>query len=184
MSDEPVRTEVRTDDGWLDFQEYFVHRRHEPEVHEVRFGGLERARMTPEVGAAIAAATAIVVCPSNPIVSVAPILGVPGVRAALDTARGGGVPVVAVSPIIGGRALKGPADRMLLSLGHEASALGVARIYADLVDTFVIDRADAALAPAVEALGIEQVVTDTIMTDDAARARLAADVLAAAAPRS
>jgi LPPG:FO 2-phospho-L-lactate transferase len=178
MTDEPVRTEVRTDDGWLDFQEYFVHRRHEPTVHEVRFRGLERARTTPEVGAALGAATAVVICPSNPIVSVGPILGVPGLRAALDAARRRGASVVAVSPIVGGRALKGPADRMLESLGHEPSALGVARIYRDLVDTFVLDRVDAALAPDVEALGIAPIVTDTIMSDDPARARLAAEVLA------
>jgi LPPG:FO 2-phospho-L-lactate transferase len=179
MTDDAVRTEVRIDDGWLEFQEYFVHRRQEPTVHEVRFRGIEAAGATPEVRSAIDGARAIVVCPSNPIVSVAPILGVPGLRTGLDAARARGVPVIAVSPIVGGRALKGPADRMLASLGHERSALGVARLYADLIDILVIDQADAALGPAVEALGIGAIVTDTIMTDDAARGRLAAEVLAA-----
>ena len=181
MTDEPVRTEVRTDDGWLDFQEYFVHRRQEPEVHEVRFGGIEMAEVTPEVVEALATADVIAIAPSNPIVSVAPILAVPGVMDAVIGGRERGVPVVAVSGIIGGKALKGPADRMLASLGHEASAVGVARGYAGLVDVFLIDRVDEALAPAVEALGMRAVVTDTVMADDAGRARLAGELLAAAA---
>ena len=143
MADEPVRTEVRTDDGWLEFQEYFVHRHQAPDVHDVRFRGIE---------------------------------------AGLQTARSRGAPAIAVSGIVGGRALKGPADRMLVSLGHESSALGVARLYAEWVDTFVIDTIDADLAPAIQALGLRVVVTDTIMTDDAARTRLAGDVLRAAIP--
>ena len=182
MTDEPVRTEVRTDDGWLDFQEYFVHRRQEPEIHEVRFGGIETAEVTPEVVEALATADVIAIAPSNPIVSVAPILAVPGVMDAVIGGRERGVPVVAVSGIIGGKALKGPADRMLASLGHEASAVGVARGYAGLVDVFLIDRVDEALAPAVEALGMRAVVTDTVMTDDAGRARLAGELLTAVTP--
>jgi LPPG:FO 2-phospho-L-lactate transferase len=177
MADEPVRTEVRTDDGWLEFQEYFVHRRQSPEVSEVRFAGIDAARPTAEVSAALASPAAIVVCPSNPIVSVGPILAVPGMRSLLDAARGRGAPVVAVSPIVGGRALKGPADRMLASMGHEPTALGVARLYADLADVFVLDTVDAPLVPAVEALGLRAVVADSIMADDASRARLAAVVL-------
>ena len=180
MADEPVRTEVRTDDGWREFQEYFVHRRQAPDVHEIRLVGVEASRPTPEVRAAIDGASAIVVCPSNPIVSVGPILAVPGMRALIEAARSRGVPVIAVSPIIGGRALKGPADRMLVSLGHEASAVGVARLYAELVDAFVLDTVDAALADEVAALGIRPVVADSIMTDDASRARLAGVVLEAA----
>ena len=113
--------------------------------------------------------------------SVAPILEVPGMRERVVAARSRGVPVAAVSPIIGGKALKGPADRMLVALGHEASALGVARLYADLVDTFVIDTVDAGLAREVEALGLQAVVTDTIMGDDEARAWVAGEVLAAVA---
>ncbi len=179
MSDASVATQVRTADGWLEFQEYFVHQRQAPDVLGVRFSGIEAAAPTREVLAALADASAIVLCPSNPLVSVAPILAVPGMRAGVASARSRGVPVAAVSPIIGGKALKGPADRMLASLGHESSALGVARLYADLVDVFVLDAIDTGLVPAVEALGMRTLVTDTIMTDDASRARLAAEVLAA-----
>jgi LPPG:FO 2-phospho-L-lactate transferase len=178
MADEPVRTEVRSDDGWLEFQEYFVHRHQEPTVHEVRFGGIAEARPTPEVLTALGSARAVVIAPSNPIVSVGPILAVPGLRDAVAAARARGAPVVAVSGIVGGHALKGPADRMLASLGHESSALGVARIYAGLVDGFVLDAVDAALEPAIAALGMATVVTDSIMSDDRARARLAAETLA------
>jgi LPPG:FO 2-phospho-L-lactate transferase len=178
MADEPVRTELRTDDGWLEFQEYFVHRHQAPTVRDARFRGIEAARPTPEVLAALEAARSVVVAPSNPIVSVGPILAVPGIREALAATRGRGVPVVAVSGIVGGRALRGPADRMLASLGHEPTALGVARIYASLADGFVLDTVDAVLAPAVEALGLRVLVTDTVMTDDAARARLARETLA------
>ena len=180
MSDDPVRTEVRTDDGWLAFQEYFVHRHQEPPVREVRFAGVERSRTTPAVLAAIGEARLIAIAPSNPFVSVAPILAVPGVREAVAGARARGVPVVAVSGIVGGRALKGPADRMLVSLGHDPTALGVARIHMALADVFVLDTEDAALAPDVERLGLRAIVTDTVMTDDASRARLARAVLDAA----
>ncbi len=179
MTDSPVATEVRTAEGWLEFQEYFVHRRQAPDVLEVRFTGLPEAEPTPEVVEAFAAAEAIVIAPSNPVVSVAPILAVPGMRAAIAAARARGVPVAAVSPIIGGKALKGPADRMLAGLGHDSSAVGVARLYADLVDAFVMDQADVDASPAVKALGLHPIVTDTIMTDDASRARLAGEVLAA-----
>jgi LPPG:FO 2-phospho-L-lactate transferase len=181
MSDDPVATEVRTTEGWLEFQEYFVHQRQAPDVLELRFAGIDTAAPTPEVLAAIADAEAIVIAPSNPLVSVAPILDVPGMRQALAAARARGVPVAAVSPIIGGKALKGPADRMLAALGHESSALGVARLYANLIDTYVLDAEDADTARAVEALGLQPVVTDTIMRDDASRARLAGEVLAAIA---
>jgi LPPG:FO 2-phospho-L-lactate transferase len=180
MTDEPVRTQVRTNDGWLDFQDYFVRLRQAPEVREVRFAGIESARPTEEIRPAIEAAEVIVIAPSNPIVSIGPILAVPGLGEILARARARGVPIVAVSGIVGGKALKGPADRMLASLGHESTALGVARLYRELTDTFVLDTLDAALAPAVAELGIHAVVTDTIMTDDASRARLAAAVLAAA----
>jgi LPPG:FO 2-phospho-L-lactate transferase len=184
MADEPVRTHVRTDDGWLDFQTYFVGRHQEPEVREVRFDGIEAARATPEVLAAFDAADAIVIAPSNPFVSVAPILGVAGVREAIDAARARGVPVVAVSGIVGGRAIKGPADRMFASLaGEPPSAVAVARRYAGWVDLFVLDAVDAALEPDVRAMGLETLVADTMMVDDATRARLAGGVLAAIAGR-
>ncbi len=177
MADEPVRTAVLTDDGWLEFQEYFVHRHQAPEVRAVRFDGIDAARPTPEVREALAAADTVVIAPSNPIVSVGPILAVPGMRGEIAAARDRGAPVVAVSGIVGGRALRGPADRMLATLGHEPSALGVARIYADLCDGFILDEADRGLAPAVEALGLDVLVTDTIMTDDASRAAVAGRVV-------
>ncbi len=180
MTDQPVRTEVLTDDGWLELQDYFVRRHQEPEVRDLRFRGAEDATATPEVLAAFEAAEAIVIGPSNPFLSIQPILAVPGIEAALQTARSRGIPVVAVSGIIGGKAVKGPADRMLRSLGHEASALGVARQYPGLADVFVLDRVDEALAPAVEALGMKAVVADTLMRDDAARERLARVVLGTA----
>lgn len=180
MSDDPVRTEVRTDDGWLEFQDYFVRLAQAPTVLEVRFRGIESSRPTAEVVAAIERTRAIIVAPSNPIVSIGPILAVPGIGAAIERARGRGVPSVAISPIVGGRALKGPADRMLASLGEEPSALGVARRYADLVDAIVIDSVDAALGPSIAAIGIEPVVTDAVMTDDTSRERLARTTLSAA----
>jgi LPPG:FO 2-phospho-L-lactate transferase len=178
MTDDEVRTEVRTPDGWLEFQEYFVHRGQQPEVLEVRFRGIEAACITPEARAAIEAAEVIVIAPSNPIVSTGPILALPGVREALGGATVRGIPIVAVSGIVGGRALRGPADRMLATLGHEPTALGVARIYQGVAERFVLDRVDETLVSKVEALGMRTLVTDTIMTDDAARARLAAEVLA------
>jgi LPPG:FO 2-phospho-L-lactate transferase len=182
MTDARVRTEVLTDDGWLEFQEYFVHRHQEPEVHEARFRGIEAARPTPEVVAAFAAAEVIVIAPSNPVVSIGPILAVRGMTSALAESRDRGVPVIAVSGIIGGKALKGPADRMLASLGHESSAVGVARLYADVATAFVLDSVDTELAPAIEALGLTTHVTDTVMGDDAGRARVAGDILRFARP--
>jgi len=180
MSDEPVRTEVLTDDGWLGFQDYFVRLHQAPEVRDLRFVGVEEARSTPEVDAALEAAESIMIAPSNPFVSVRPILSVAGIEAGVQTARSRGAPVVAVSGIVGGVALKGPADRMLVSLGHEASALGVARQYTGIADVFVLDSLDAALEPQIRELGLRTVVTDTIMAGDAGRARLAAEVLEAA----
>jgi LPPG:FO 2-phospho-L-lactate transferase len=183
MADEPIRTRVRTADGWLDFQDYFVRLHQEPEVLEVQFAGAQEAAVTPEVREAIRTAEAIVVAPSNPIVSIGPILAVPGLLAEITAARARGVPGVGVSGIVGGKALRGPADRMMTSLGDEPSALGVARRYAaaGLIDVFVIDRLDAALAEPIRALGVEVQVTDTIMTDAGSRALLAREMLAAAA---
>jgi len=175
MADEPVRTQVRTDEGWLDFQEYFVHLRQGPEVREVRFDG----DLTPTAAVvdALTEADVIVIGPSNPIVSIGPILAGP-IAGLVGGRAGAGIPVVAVSPIVGGVALKGPADRMLLSLGHESSARGVARIYRDLATAFVLDAVDADLEPDIAALGFRTLVTDTVMADAAGRARLARAVLA------
>ncbi|HYN48820.1 MAG TPA: 2-phospho-L-lactate transferase [Candidatus Nanopelagicales bacterium] len=180
MADEPVRTRVRTPNGWLAFQEYFVRLHQAPDVLEVAFAGIEAARPTPEVAAALGAAEAVVLCPSNPFVSIGPILAVPRLRALLDEARARGVRVVAVSPLVGGRALKGPADRMARTLGAESSATGIARLYAELIDALLIDVVDANEEPAIAALGIEPVVCPTVMGDDASRAGLAAAAVAAA----
>ena len=179
MSDDRVRTIVTTDGGELSFQEYFVRRRWQDEVRSLRFAGVEEARPAPGVIDAIAGAEAVIIAPSNPLVSVGPILAVPGVRQALRDATAG---VVAVSPIVGGRALKGPADRMLASLGHEPSAVGVARLYGDFLDVLVLDREDEALAAAVETLGVRPEVTDTIMRDAASRQALAQATLVSVSP--
>ena len=177
MTDHPVRTQVGTDDGWLDFQEYFVHRHQAPEVHEVRYAGIEAASPSRRVAAAFARAVVVIIGPSNPIVSIGPILAVPGMRELIAGARGRGARVVAVSGIVGGVALKGPAGRMLTSLGFESSAHGVAALYADLLDAFVLDSLDASLESRIAGLGLRTLVTNTIMADDAGRARLAETVL-------
>lgn len=174
MSDQPVATVVSTPQGDLAFQEYFVRRRHSDEVRAVRFEGIEGARASRPALEAIGSARAIVFCPSNPIVSIGPILGVPGMRDALLAAS---APKIAVSPIVGGRALKGPADRMLADLGEEVSAFGVASRYVGLLTGMVIDALDAADAPRIEALGMRVLVTDTIMRDASERARLAREVV-------
>lgn len=179
MTDAAVRTEVRADEGWLEFQEYFVHRHQAPEVRELRLRGIEDATVTPEVLAALDRAGLVVIGPSNPLVSIGPILAVAGMREAIAGARARGVTCVAVSGIIGGRAVRGPADRMLASLGHEATALGVARQYSGVADVFVLDHEDARLAPAVAALGMRPVLLDTLMRDRPDRARFAAEVLGA-----
>ena len=173
-TDARCRTLILTDDGPLEFQEYFVRHRQEPEVRGVRLDGIDGARPTPSVLQAIGDAELLVIGPSNPIVSIGPILALPRIREAILS-----VPRrVGVSPIIGGRALKGPAARMLASLGHEPSAVEVARIYGDLLTHWVIDATDAELAPRVRDLGVEPVVRDTIMATDQDRARLARELLA------
>jgi len=182
MTDEPVRTQVRTDAGWLDFQEYFVHLRQGPEVLEVRFEGIETAMPTTWALDALDAAEVIVIGPSNPIVSIGPILAGPLADRVSERARAG-VPVVAVSPIVGGVALKGPADRMLTSLGHESTALGVARIYRGVATAFVLDSVDAALEPAIAALGLRTCTTDTVMAGHPGRSRFARAVLEFASVR-
>lgn len=177
MSDDPVRTLVETDEGTLAFQDYFVRRRCEPRLVEVRFAGSERARAAPACIEALAdpALEAIVLAPSNPYVSVAPLFSVSELARAIDRRR---VPLVAVSPIVGGRAIKGPAAKMMGELGVEVSALGIARHYAGRIDGLAIDDADRALAPAIEALGMAVLVTDTIMRDGPSRRRLAEATLA------
>ena len=169
-----LRTRIGTDAGELDFQAYFVQRGQRDEVRGVRFDGAEAARPSPAALVALATAELVVIGPSNPIVSIAPILAVPGMREALVAAP---APRIGVSGIVAGKALRGPADRMLASLGHESSALGVARLYEGLIGHFVIDRADEALAPAIEALGMGVSVLPTVMRDDDDRASLAGALL-------
>jgi LPPG:FO 2-phospho-L-lactate transferase len=175
-SDERVRTILATDAGELDFQSWFVGRRHTDPVLGVRFDGAEAASPAPGVLEALAAADRIVIAPSNPFVSIDPILAVPGIRAAVAVRR---ADAVAVSPIVGGRALRGPLAEMLSGLGHEPSALGVARLYAELVATFVVDLADAELAPAIEALGLRAVVVPTVMVDPLEREEIGRGVVEA-----
>ena len=172
MSDQPVRTMIDTPEGEMPFQEYFVHRRTEPVMLGMRLAGLDEARASDAALSALDAADAVVFCPSNPFVSIGPILALPGVRERIAQ-----TPTVAVSPIIGGRALKGPAAKMMQEQGLEVSAVGVAQHYAGLVDGFVLDEADAGLVEAVRALGMTPLVTDSIMRDKADRRRLAVEVL-------
>jgi LPPG:FO 2-phospho-L-lactate transferase len=178
MCDERVGTEVETPEGWRDFQDYFVRRRHEDRVRQVRFAGIERARITPEVAEALATADAIIFCPSNPLVSIGPILAVPGIRDALAASP---AVTIAVSPIVGGKALKGPADRMLAEQGMEVSAYGVATGYVGLVDAMTIDALDADDAPRIASLGMAVQVAQTVMRSDADRQQLAREVLTFAA---
>jgi LPPG:FO 2-phospho-L-lactate transferase len=176
VSDDRVRTLVETDHGSLAFQEYFVKRRTEDDVRAVRFDGIERASPAPGVLDAIASADVVVVAPSNPVVSIGPVLAVTGVR---DALRSTGAKIVAVSPIIGGKTIKGPADRMMRSLGMTATAVGVAEAYRDFLDVLVIDEEDGDLAAEVESTGVRAVVAPTIMHGQAEKRALAAAVLAA-----
>ncbi|HVF54379.1 MAG TPA: 2-phospho-L-lactate transferase [Actinomycetota bacterium] len=179
MSDDRVRTTLVTQRGRvLDFQEYFVKERCEPDVVDVLLSGVEVARPAPGVIEALEGADIVILCPSNPIVSTGPILALPGVRDALRRHP----LVVAVSPIVGGRALKGPAEKLLRATGTDVSAQGVAGLYSDLCDVFVIDTTDAGDAAAIEDLGVATVVTDTIMTDHDASAALARVLLTITAP--
>jgi LPPG:FO 2-phospho-L-lactate transferase len=178
MADEPVPTVVRTAAGELAFQDYFVRRRHEDDALSVRYEGAENARPTTAAREALAGADAIFLCPSNPFVSIGPILAVAGMRELIGATH---APRVAISPIIGGKALKGPADRMLAMMGHEVSAYGVAAWYRELLDGMVIDQQDAAQASRIEGLGVRTLVTNTVMASVEERVRLARDVLQFAA---
>ncbi len=170
VTDDILRTWVTVEgEGEISFQEYFVHRQHSVAVSAVRFEGADKSRPADGVLDAIESAERVVIAPSNPIVSIGPVLAVAGVRDAVSARRDD---VVAVSPIVAGSALKGPADRLLTELGHESSVVGVARVYADVAATLVVDEADADLAPAVEAVGMRCVVAPTIMSSPAAAAAL------------
>jgi LPPG:FO 2-phospho-L-lactate transferase len=176
MTEIEVATRLTVEgEGEIGFQDYFVGRKHSVAVTSVRFAGVENALPSDGVLEAIAAATRIVLAPSNPIVSIGPVLAVPGVRTGLARRRDD---VVAVSPIVAGAALKGPADRLLVELGHEASVVGIARLYRDVAATLVVDVADAELAPAVEAEGMRCIVAPAIMHGPAEAAALAEVTLA------
>ena len=172
MSDDPVRTIVHTAEGTLAFQDYFVRLAAEPVVTGLEYRGAQRARMSPGLQAALGDTRlyAIIICPSNPYLSIGPMLAVPGVREAIERRR---VPVIAVSPIVDGRALKGPAAKIMCELGEEASALTVARFYRGLIDTLVFDHADERLAAPIRALGQQAQVTHTVMRDRDSRMALA-----------
>jgi LPPG:FO 2-phospho-L-lactate transferase len=175
VTEDPLRTMVTVvDEGEIGFQEYFVRRHHDVAVTAVRFDGAESARPGPGVLEALAEADVVVIAPSNPIVSIGPHLAVSGVRDAVVARRES---VVAVSPIVAGAALKGPADRMMAELGHEASVVGVARLYSELAATLVVDEADAAAAPEVEAMDMRCLVRPTIMSQPGVAASLARAVL-------
>ncbi|MDQ3952580.1 MAG: 2-phospho-L-lactate transferase [Actinomycetota bacterium] len=174
MTDDRVRTLIACADGRkLAFQEYFVRERCAPEVTGVAFSGAEAAAPAPGVLDALDAADVVVVCPSNPLVSIGPVLAVPGIRDALARHPF----VVAVSPIVGGEAVKGPADKMLISMGHASSAASVARLYSDFCDHFVVDEADATQIAAVEDLGLACGALDTMMIDGTASEKLARSLL-------
>jgi LPPG:FO 2-phospho-L-lactate transferase len=173
MSEDAVRTRLSTDEGWLDFQEYFVHRQCRPAVRAIEYAGAATARAQPEALAALTRADlrVVVICPSNPFLSVEPILALPELRAALAAAA---APVIAVTPIVGGRAVKGPAAKMLRELGFEASSAAVARRYADFVDAFVSDASD----PMPESVpGVQLLRAPTLMTGIGEREQLARTVL-------
>ena len=179
MSDAPVRTLVHTSEGVLTFQDYFVRRRAEPAVTKLEFSGAEEARISQAFRLALdsRALGAVVVCPSNPYLSIAPILALPGVRAALERRR---VPVIAVSPIVAGQALKGPAAKIMRELGNEPSSLAVAHFYQGLIDMLVVDHADSALGASIAALGIRPIVTNSIMKEPQDRVALARRIIESA----
>jgi len=174
MSDDPVPTIIESSEGPLHFQEYLVKRRAGPVVQSIRFAGIESARPAPGTFEAISDADRIIICPSNPLVSIGPILAVPGVQEELRAHR---EKVFAVCPIVGGKSLKGPSDKMLAQLGHKATALGVAKLYADFSGTFVIDPADKVQADSIAALGMKVVVLPTVMKTLAQKRKLARELL-------
>ena len=176
MTDDSVRTRVRTDGGWLDFQDYFVRERCVPAVRELAYLGAEAAKALPQALAALAdpGLRAVIICPSNPYLSIAPILAIPALRAALSQCE---APIVAISPIIGGRAVKGPTAKMMAELGLAPSAREVALHYANLVDVFVVDAIDAGISGLP---GVRMLSAPTLMTTLEDREQLARVVLAAA----
>ncbi|MFZ0036073.1 MAG: 2-phospho-L-lactate transferase [Candidatus Acidiferrales bacterium] len=174
MSDEPVRTQIETESGLLPFQHYLVKHRAVPKVAKIHFHGAASAEPAPGVMEAIAGADGIVICPSNPLISIGPILAVPGIRKALASRRAN---VAAISPIVGGASLKGPSDKMMAELSLDVSALGVAQMYRDISQRIVIDTSDAELRAPIEQLGMSVSVSGTVMRTDEDKVRLAACTL-------
>jgi LPPG:FO 2-phospho-L-lactate transferase len=175
MSDNPVPTMLETDEGRMHLQDYLVRRRCEPTLQKIVFDGADRARPAPGVIEAIEQADGIVISPSNPLISIGPILAVPGIREALRKRR---ADVVVVCPLVGGKSLKGPSDKMMAELRYEVSAVGVASLYRDICGTFMIDDVDEMGGGAIEALGMKAVVRPTVMTSVEDKERLARHVLA------
>ena len=173
-TDSRVQTRVLTDGGWLSFQEYFVRERCQPEVLGLSYDGLETSKITPEAEQALKEAELIVIAPSNPLVSVLPILKIPGFQAALQETT---VPILAVSPLISGKALKGPADRMLASLNYRADAVGVANFYENIANYYLMDGNDVKLSDEVSELGMKPYTADILMPDLEGKVRLAQEIL-------
>jgi len=174
MSDEPIPTIIDSNEGPLHFQEYLVKRRAEPVVQGIRFADVESSRPAPGILEAISSADRIIICPSNPLISIGPILAVPQIRDHLCTHK---QKVFAVCPIVGGKSLKGPSDKMLAQLGHQPTAIGVAKLYADFTGTFVIDTADKSQAAAIAALGMKVAILPTVMKTRAQKCKLAHSLL-------
>ena len=174
MTDSPVPTVVDTDEGTLEFQDYFVRRRCAPRVRGISFKDIRGALPAPGVEEALADADAIIICPSNPFISIGPILAVPGIEEAIENSP---ATVAAVSPVIGGKAVKGPTAVMLSQLGHEVSPVGVAKIYSGLLDVFLVDEGDAAFAPGISAMGIETHASRILMDTPSASESLARTLL-------
>ena len=181
-TDDPLRTRVRTPEGWMEFQPWFVGAQAKPEVLEVEFVGAQRARVSAEVTEAILRAELIVIAPSNPLISIAPILAVDGVREAIASARSRGVQVIGVSPIVAGKAIKGPADRMLRAAGLPSSPVGVARALPGLFDTLLVEESDLTDALRAELAPLVPRITGaaTVMHDGDARLNLVRQLLQAA----
>jgi LPPG:FO 2-phospho-L-lactate transferase len=177
MTDTHTPTTIITAEGEMHFQEYLVKRRAQPKVTGIRFENIESAKPAPGIAEAVLRSDAIIICPSNPLISIGPILAVPGIRGLLERAE---APVVAISPVVGGASLKGPTDKMLADLGMEVSAAQVARLYSDFADVFILDVQDEAAKPEIESLGMKVWVTDTVMSGLEEKIRLAAFTLEAA----
>jgi len=174
MSNDRVATKIKTSAGLLEFQEYFVKRKFSDKVEDVTYEGANHAVPPDAVLSSLKTSEAIILCPSNPILSIGPILAIPGIREALGRARG---KIVGISPIVGGKALKGPLDRIMADLGLEVSPFGVAKLYQGVLDGFVIDEADKHLGPRIERLGMKVVSTRTVMNEREVKTRLAEETV-------